>query len=175
LVGAVEVVDGLEIDSTREALPGGRQDAAAVAAARADVIQMLRLLISRGASVNARDGSGRAPIHQAVGSGLYDVTGMRQSVPNPRCTCYIVCYSFSPPAHAARLAVARSAEMATRGPVCGCTAHIVWRGLLAPLNIAPRQGCLLTCASDAWCVRCTEMLLNAHADPNGAHSAAPRA
>jgi len=45
-------------------------------AARAEAVEMARLLIRRGADVNARDANGRAPIHQAVGAGLQDVTEM---------------------------------------------------------------------------------------------------
>ena len=62
------MVDGLEIDGTRV-------DIAPAQAARADVVELVRVLIRRGASVNARDAFGRAPIHQAISSDMYDVAG----------------------------------------------------------------------------------------------------
>jgi len=69
VVSLVEVVDGLEIDGTRV-------DVAPAKDARADVVEMIGGLIRRGANVNARDAFGRAPLHQAIGSDMYDVAAM---------------------------------------------------------------------------------------------------
>ena len=57
--------------SEREDEEGGDEDTAPLSdAARAEAIQMVRLLIRRGSDVNAVDANGRAPIHQAVLAGL---------------------------------------------------------------------------------------------------------
>ena len=44
-------------------------------AARAEAVAMIKLLLDRGADVNARDANGRTPVHQAVDAGVQDVVG----------------------------------------------------------------------------------------------------
>ena len=48
-------------------------EAALSDAARAEGVAMVKMLIQRGANVNAKDANGRTPLHQAVAAGLQDM------------------------------------------------------------------------------------------------------